>query len=141
MDVQEVSEVAGEVVAVVAPAAETSVQPAEVVAVTATKPAKKAKKAKAKKGKAKAKKPVKVSAKKKDGRGRPRLFSKEEEKGLRALIKANGLTATAALLEKGVVLVEGQKKRKLVVSLPTLGHVAERQKLKLSRGRRVPKAA
>ena len=119
---------------VVAPVAEVVAPVAEVVA-----PVKSKRKNKVVKSKKNAKnKTVKVKA----GRGRPAIYVGFLLKQIVRVIKANGLTgARKVLASEGVQQTGGAKKKKLSISLPTLGKIAEANGIELQVGRPVKKAA
>ena len=109
-----------EVVVVAAPAVETpAVAP---VAPKASKPRKSKPKAEAKP--------------KKRGRGRPPVYVGPVKEKIVALIREHGLTGTRALLaDEGCQIKAGQKKVKIDISMPTLGKLAKKARIKLYRGR------
>jgi hypothetical protein len=139
-------EVVAPVEAVVAPVVEAPavVKAKKLKAKVKAAKAPKAKVVKAKKSKAKVKA---VKKKKKDGRGgaregagRPKLFSKGQERHIASLIRKNGSTHTAEILAaRGKLAAERDATlfpKAVKVSLPTLGRIAADHGVELHRGRR-----
>ena len=82
----------------------------------------------------------KVKAKAKLGRGRPPVYTGAVEKAIVKVIRCEGLTgARDFLATTGVQVTPGKAKQKFDISLPTLGKLAKKAKIKLFRGR--PKIA
>ena len=95
---------------------------------------------KAKAPKAKGKKVKKAVKEVKPGRGRPVVYTGPLEKAIVKVIREHGLTyGRVFLAETGVQVAPGKPKQKVDVSMPTLGKLAARNKVKLFRGR--PKIA
>jgi len=84
--------------------------------------------------KPKAKK-VKAKAKKKDGRGRPAIYTGALARKIASLIRKHGITGTRKVLAKeGLPQAEGRNK-KYKVSMPTLIKLGKAAGITLKRGR------
>lgn len=69
--------------------------------------------------------------------GRPRRFTRKQERKIGSLIRKHGLTGTQEMLAtKGVQFEKGKRAQKVTVSVPTLGNIAQREQIALARGRR-----
>lgn len=85
---------------------------------------------------AKAKKKAKKKVEKKDGRGRPAIYTGVLARKIASLIRKHGITGTREVLAKeGVVLADGEKAKKIKVSMPTLIKIGQKAGITLKRGR------
>ena len=76
------------------------------------------------------------------GRGRPAIFIGSFERAIVRVIRAHGLMRSQRILAtEGVQAQPGQAKAPVSISLPTLAKLANRNGIKLKRGRPVAVAA